>query len=607
MKNRIISLILTMLIVIGLFPTSALAEEIKSEDIVILYENDVHCALEGYSKLSAMKKELKQSYANVGVVSCGDYIQGNSLGVISRGEYAVELMNLVGYDAVTLGNHEFDFRIDRLCELVGMMNTAPICCNFQKIGEDSSYFDPYKIVSYGEIDIAYIGITTPHTITSSSPAQFKDENGEYKYTFNPQTFYDLVQSSIDAAEAEGADYVIAISHIGYADDEVYGDLEDVEDLIRNTDGLDVVLDGHSHSVIEDMRIADREGNEVLLTSTGTKFEYIGRLTISNGEFTTELIKTADYQGTDPVVDARIAEINEEHKALGERKVAYSDVDLITHNADGDRLVRMSETNLGDLCADAMRYAVSADIGYLNGGGIRAEIQKGDVTFNDLLGVFPFNNTVVLAEVSGQTIKDMMEMAVMAWPGEDGCFPHLSGIRFSVNTAIPSSVEVNEFEEFVGVLGEYRVYNIEIFNRETEKYEPIDLAKTYTISASNYFLLEYGSGMTMLKDARIIQNEGILDVEALEGYISEVLGGVIGEEYAEVQANITFTDGVIETPTDKDDQQDEENNDQPESPTDPTLPETPSFTEYIIPTAIGLSCLAALVALAVIIRKRKLRG
>ena len=105
---------------------------INNDDIVILYENDVHCTVEGYSKLSAMKKELKESYSYVGVVSGGDFIQGNSLGVISKGEYIVNLMNLVGYDAVTLGNHEFDYRLDRLNVLVDMMDTKPVCCNFQK-------------------------------------------------------------------------------------------------------------------------------------------------------------------------------------------------------------------------------------------------------------------------------------------------------------------------------------------------------------------------------------------------------------------------------------------------------------------------------------------
>ncbi|MBO5842952.1 MAG: bifunctional metallophosphatase/5'-nucleotidase, partial [Clostridia bacterium] len=522
MKNKIIAMIVCVLLLVSIVPFSAFAQ--SNDDIVILYENDVHCEISGYTKIAAMKNELLQTYQYVGVVSGGDYVQGQSLGVVSRGEYIVKIMNLVGYDAVTLGNHEFDYKLDRLNELVGMMNTKPVSCKFQKIGEDSSYFEPYTIVSYGDIDIAYIGITTPSTVTSSSPAQFKDENGNFIYTFNPSTLYEVVQKNIDSAKAAGAEYVIALSHIGYAEDELYGDMEDIEDLIENTNGLDVVLDAPSHSVIEGMKLVDKGGNEVLLSSTGTKFEYIGKLTISNGEFQTELIKTADYQLTDPVVDAYIQQISEEYSALGDRKVAITEVDLITKDAEGNRLVRNTETSLGDLCAEAMRSALNAEIGYMNGGGIRSDILAGDVTFNHLLNVMPFNNSVVLAEVSGQTLLDMMEMAVMSWPAEDGSFPHLAGVRFSVNTSIPTSVVVNEQEEFVSVSGEYRVYNMEIFDKETEQYVPIDLTDTYTLAASNYFLLDYGSGMTMLKNAKIIQNEGMLDVEALEYYVVDVLGG-----------------------------------------------------------------------------------
>lgn len=546
MKNKITAIILCVLLTLSVFPVWAFSS--NAEDIVILYENDVHCVIEGYSKLSAMKKELQKSYSYVGVVSGGDYIQGSSLGVVSKGEYIVKIMNLVGYDAVALGNHEFDYRLERLEELIGMMNTKSVCCNFQKLDESASYFEPYSIVSYGDTDIAYIGITTPTTITSSSPLQFKDENGEFMYTFNSSTLYEVVQNNIISAKAEGADYIIGISHIGYADDSIYGDLEDVESLIKNTDGLDVVLDAHSHSVIESKKITDKGGNSVLLSSTGTKFEYIGKLTISDDFAETELIKTQDYQETDPDVDAYIEQIYEEYKTLGERKVAYSEVDLIAYDDNGNRLVRNNETNLGDLCADAFRYATDADIGYFNGGGIRSDIKKGDVTFNDLLNLMPFNNTVVLAEVDGQTIKDMMEMAVMAWPAEDGCFPHLSGITFSVNKSIPSSVEVNEFEEFVGVSGEYRVYDIKIYNNETKQYEPLRLNKTYTLAASNYFLLEYGSGMNMLEKAKIISNDGMLDVEAVERYVVEELDGIIGQEYSQMNANITFTDGeIIDTP------------------------------------------------------------
>lgn len=542
MKKRFIAIIACLCLMICLLPVSVLAAD--NEDIIILYENDVHCAVEGYTKLSAMRNELKKEYEHVGIVSGGDFIQGNSLGIVSKGEYVVNIMNLVGYDAVTLGNHEFDYHIDRLNELAGMMNTKPVSCNFQKIGEDEPCFEPYTIVSYGDVDVAYIGITTPTTISVASPVQFKDENGNFIYTFNADSLYDIVQESIDSAETQGADYIIALSHVGYAEDEIYGDLEDVETLIKNTDGFDVVLDAHSHTVIEGKTITDKGGNDVLLSSTGTKFEYIGKLTIEDGEAETELIKTADYQLTDPVIDTYIEEMYEEYAILGERKVASTEVDLLMKDENGNRLVRNNETNLGDLCADAFRYAVNADIGYINGGGIRADIKAGDITYNDLLNVLPFNNSVVLAQVSGQTIKDMMELTLMSYPGEDGAFPHLSGLTFSVNTSIPSSVVINEYGEFSDVDGQYRVYNLKVYNSETEAYEDIDLDATYTLAASNYYLIELGSGMKMLESAKILQNEGLLDAEALEKYITENLGGTVGEEYAEVKSNITFTDGEI---------------------------------------------------------------
>lgn len=586
MKNRIIALAICLVLVIGIIPMSVLAAE--NDDIVILYENDVHCEIEGYSKLSAMKKELQETYAHVGVVSGGDYIQGNSIGVISHGEYIVEVMNLVGYDAVTLGNHEFDYRIDRLNELVAMMDTKPVSCNFREVGADESYYDPYTIITYGDVKIAYIGITTPTTVTTAAPAQFKDENGNFIYTFNNNNLYEVVQANINAAKAEGADYIIALSHIGYAEDAVYGDLADIETLIANTDGFDIVLDAHSHSVIENMQLVDKGGNTVTLSSTGTKFEYVGKLTISDGEISTELVSVSDYAATDPIVDAHIAQIYSEYGELAERKVADSEVDLLFKDAEGNRLVRVSETNLGDFCADAFRYAVDADIGYLNGGGCRTDIPAGDVTFSDLLNVLPFNNTIVLAEISGATLRDMMEMAMRVYPEENGAFPHLSGLTFSVNTSIPSSVVLDENEEFVTVNGEYRVYDMKVYNRESGAYEPIDLNATYTFAASNFFLLDHGSGMSMLNNVKILQNDGILDVEALERYVSEVLDGVIGQQYAEVGVNITFTDGFVTAPEGGD-------TETPEPPADNPPADTPDETPEKLDTGAVVAIVVASVA------------
>ena len=537
MKKRLLSCIVCICMVLCSLNAVVFAKD--SETIVILYENDVHCAVEGYSKLAAMKNELKSEYEYVGVVSSGDFVQGGTLGAVSKGEYIVELMNLVGYDAIAPGNHEFDYTISRLTELYELSETKYISCNFAKIGEEKTYFEPYTIVSYGDVDIAYIGIITPETITSARPSQFRNENGEIIYTFNESRLYELVQESIDEATEDGADYVIALSHIGYDES---GELNDVTDVIENTDGLDVVLDAHSHSVIEEKIVKDKSGDDVLLSSTGTGFENIGKLTIANGEFDTELVKTETYTKTDADVDAYIAEINESYAELGNRKIGESKVELITHNEEGARLVRTAETNLGNLCSDALFFVTNADVSYVNGGGLRAPIKSGDMTFNDIYSVFPFNNRIVTAEITGRVLLDMLEMSMISYPQEDGAFPHMSGITFSVNKSIPSSIKVDENGFFTKVDGDYRVYDVKVLDKESGNYKALELDKKYILAAADYYILNFGSGMSMFKDAKVVESEGMLDVEVLERYITDNLNGVIGEEYKDVVNRITFTDG-----------------------------------------------------------------
>ncbi len=537
MKKRLLSCIVCIYMVLCSLNAATFAKD--SETIVILYENDVHCAVEGYSKLAAMKNELKSEYEYVGVVSSGDFVQGGTLGAVSKGEYIVELMNLVGYDAIAPGNHEFDYTISRLTELYELSETKYISCNFAKIGEEKTYFEPYTIVSYGDVDIAYIGIITPETITSARPSQFRNENGEIIYTFNESRLYELVQESIDEATEDGADYVIALSHIGYDES---GELNDVTDVIENTDGLDVVLDAHSHSVIEEKIVKDKSGDDVLLSSTGTGFENIGKLTIANGEFDTELVKTETYTKTDADVDAYIAEINESYAELGNRKIGESKVELITHNEEGTRLVRTAETNLGNLCSDALFFVTNADVSYVNGGGLRAPIKSGDMTFNDIYSVFPFNNRIVTAEITGQVLLDMLEMSMISYPQEDGAFPHMSGITFSVNKSIPSSIKVDENGFFTKVDGDYRVYDVKVLDKESGNYKALELDKKYILAAADYYILNFGSGMSMFKDAKVVESEEMLDVEVLERYITDNLNGVIGEEYKDVVNRITFTDG-----------------------------------------------------------------
>lgn len=547
MKKKLIGLCMTILFwAAGL---TVCAESTKSEDIIILYENDVHCAIDGYAKLSAMKKELSETHQHVGVVSVGDYIQGSSLGAVSQGEYIVKVMNQVGYDAVALGNHEFDFRLTRLLELVDMMDIKPVCSNLRKVEDNSSVFLPYTVRQYGDIDVAYIGITTPDTLVSSAPAQFKDADGNYTYTFSGTNLYDTVQASINDAQRNGAEYVIALSHLGV--ESVYEQWS-AQALVKNTYGLDVVLDGHSHSVVEEMIVADKKGEEVVISSTGTQFANIGKLTISEVGIETELIPTESYEKADDEVTDLIAEIQAEYQEKGERKIGISKVDLTTVDENGNRIIRTTETNLGDFCADAFRVVTGADIGFMNGGGIRANISAGDVTFNDILSVFPWNNRVCVIEVTGQQIVDMLELAVLNHPNEDGTFQHISGLTFEFDNSIPTPVILDENMNFVRIDGERRVSNVKVLNQETNQYEAISLNHKYDLASHNYLLLEQGGGATMFQGAKVISDKGMLDVELLEVYITDYLNGVIGEDYKESQNRIMLV--LREEPDNK-----EENN------------------------------------------------
>ncbi len=537
LKRKFSVLLCAAALVFAAFPAAVCAE--SADDIVILFESDVHCATEGYTKLAALKSEAKAESDYVSVVSCGDFVQGTALGAVSDGEYIIEIMNAVGYDVITLGNHEFDYTIPTLKELTDELTAKTVSCNFVTLSDGKTVYDPYTIISYGDTDVAFIGITTPESISKSTPVYFSDEDGNYIYGFSADTLYEVVQDSIDAALADGADYVVALSHLGT---EYVTEEWTAQEVAAHTSGIDVMLDGHSHSVIESGTVSDMNGEDVLISSVGTKFEYIGRLTIgSDGEMTTELVETASYDGSDEAVDKVVSGIEEEYAAMGDRVVGTSAVTLTMLDEDGNRAVRNAETNIGDFCADAYRAEYDADIGIMNGGGMRADIAAGDVTYNDILNMIPFGNLTCAVEASGQAVLDMLEHSVKSCPEEAGGFLQVSGIRFNVNTSIESSVTLDENDLFTGIAGARRVSGVEVLDRETGEYEPIDPNATYTIASIEYLLTESGSGYAMFDDAVVVR-DGVVDTQTVEDYI-EALGGVIGEEYAEPQGRINILEYV----------------------------------------------------------------
>ncbi len=537
LKRKLLALICGGAVALTTFNGTVYAD--ASEDIVILFESDVHCAVEGYTKLAALKTEAEEKTDYVSVVSCGDFVQGGAIGAVSDGEYIIQIMNAVGYDVVTLGNHEFDYTIPTLAELTDELTAKTVSCNFITESDGETVYDPYTIISYGDTDVAYIGITTPESITKSTPVYFTDDNGDYVYGFCGDNLYETVQNSIDAAKADGADYIIALSHLGT---EYVTEEWTAQEVAAHTSGIDVMLDGHSHSVIESETVPDKNGEDVLISSVGTKFEYMGCLTISSGELSTELIETASYEGEDEAVSKVVSDIEAEYAATGDRVVGQSSVTLTTLDKNGDRAVRNAETNIGDFCTDAFRIELNADIGIMNGGGIKGDIAPGDITYNDILAMFPYGNLVCSAEVSGQTVLDMLEHSVRNNPEEAGGFLQVSGIKFNVNTSIPTPVILDENELFSGIEGERRISNVKILNSETGEYEPIDANGRYTIASIEYLLKESGSGYTMFDDDEIVNNMGILDTQIIEDYI-ETLGGTIGSDYAEPDTRINILEYI----------------------------------------------------------------
>ena len=494
-----------------------------AHDIVILYDNDVHCSVDGYAKMAALKAEKQKETPYVTLVSAGDYVQGGSMGAASKGGYIITIMNAVGYDYVTLGNHEFDYAIPRLMELTGELTATVLCCNLIDLKAGKRMFKPYEIVDYGGTKVAFIGGATPYSFNSSTPAYFQDEKGNYVYSLCADTYYDTFQNYVNDARNQGADYVVALTHLG---DDVAYDPINSQELARRTEGIDVILDGHSHSLVPERILTNKAGKPVKYSQTAAHFENLGVMTIKpDGTVSLQLVSTKDYTKEDPLVRAVIDSLKAEYAALGARKIGRNEVLLPAKDTDGDWLVRNGETSLGDFCADAFREVLNTDISVCGGGSIRANLPAGDTRFDDVFNVFPFNNTASIAELTGQEVLDMLEFGVSAYPTDFGGFPHVSGLTFSFDPSIESPVvfDVNKaFVKFDG--GPRRVSDVKVLNRATGVYEPIVLDKVYSVGGTSYLLNDAGDGYEMLKGRG--KDTGTVDVDILERYITKSLDGVI---------------------------------------------------------------------------------
>lgn len=551
MRKRILSVLLCLAMIFSL--CSCGEKDDRLSDVIVLFTNDVHCGIDesiGYAGLSAYKKDMSEKYRYVVLADCGDFVQGSYEGTVSKGEYLVDIMNTVGYDFAILGNHEFDFGMEQLKKNIRSSTAQFLNCNvtYTGSGEDwlSQETKPYEIREYGDIKVAFIGVSTPWSVSSSTPTCFMDgDNYVYDFAGNEggAHFYETVQKNVDECLKKGADYVVVLSHLGMNTD-MDTPFTSIE-LIENTTGIDVVLDAHSHVEASCWIRQNKAGEDVLLSSTGTKLSKIGKLVLTE-DGTASVGYIDDYAKKDEVIEAKIADIRSSFDAQVNTVVGHLNSDLLSTDEEGIRMVRSREIPLGNFVADAYRVIGGADIGICNGGGIRADLKSGDVTYKDVISVNPFGNSLCVVKVTGAEILDMLEYFYRYTQseykndgkacGEDGSFQQVSGINFTVDTSVESSVQVDETDTLLGVSGARRISDVMVL--KDGSYTPIDPSATYTLASHNYTIKNGGCGMLyLLADHELVIDESLSDYQVLVDYMN-LLGGDMSQ-YEKADGRITI--------------------------------------------------------------------
>ena len=536
----------TALTAVSVGAPAAFAEETNcffgdKADVTILYTNDVHTYIDNkspkptYAAIAALKKSIEDTGRDVLLVDAGDHIQGTAYGSMDDGATIIELMNEAGYDLATPGNHEFDYGMARAKAVLQEADFPYVSCNWVDLRTGFNVLPSVKFFFVGGRKIAFVGVTTPETFTKSTPAYFMND-AQTKYIYDilggedGQKLYDAVQKAIDKAEFWGADTIIGLGHLGV---DPSSSPWTSEEVIAHTHGFTAFIDGHSHTVMANKQVTDASGKAVTLTQTGSYFKNIGKMTVgADGTITTELIDT--YEGLDAAVAATASNwISAVDDMLGE-EIAVGDTKFyINDPATGKRRIRSGETNLGDFVADGIYTyfneieELHCDIAIMNGGGIRTDVEAGPWSFKTCKTVSPFGNVACLMSVTGQQIQDALEFGARfagSEGKENGGFLQVAGARYTIHPMIPNTVQTNDKNVWTGSAATPRVSNVEIYDKTTGTYQPLDPNATYALAGMNYTLRNLGDGFAMFDGATLIKDYVSEDYLVMSSYAA-MFGGV----------------------------------------------------------------------------------
>lgn len=533
LRKRLLAGVLTGALLVG-SSMSALAAQPSRDKLVVIHTNDIHGHLEtvkgeqlGIAAVAELKDSYEEKGADVLLLDAGDFSQGTTLASYYNGGSSVIAMNLAGYDAVSLGNHEFDYGFPELLLMKEFAEFPILDANILSKETKEPYFGAHQIFAFDDRKVGVFGLDTPETQTKASPKNVKDIT-----ILDGEELYACAQEQVDALRAAGCDYVICIGHLGM-DEESIGRRS--IDVIGRVNGIDLFIDGHSHTELENGMMI----NDTLVVSTGEYMQNAGVVVIDGKEAEASLVHAADYKGGyDAEVTALVNAQKEAVDAAYEGLFAVTEADL---NGERDPGVRTMETNLGDFAADAYLYAaqqymgneVKVDGAIQNGGGIRASIPAGPISMNTLYTVFPYGNYVNIVKVTGEQLLEALEASCFACPTVLGGFPQTAGIRFTIDTAVPyeNGEAYADSTYYAPAVPGSRVTIESVGGRE---FDPKD---SYYIAVNN-FMAEGGDTYYVFTQAEEVIDTGIVDAEGLISYV-ESLNGVIGREYAAPRGDITI--------------------------------------------------------------------
>ena len=568
--SKFLSLLLALAMVCSLF-VPAMAEEdtvtpyeIPDVDgkVVILHTNDTHgadLAVEGESigmaGVAQLKKDFEAAGAKVLLLSAGDSIMGKPLVSADEGKSAIEFMNAAGYDAMTVGNHELDFGIDNLKTLAEDAEFDILCADMTDETTNSTVFAANKIYDLDGVKVGVFGLATPETRTKADASKMPNIAFPEK-----EELYACAQAQVDELEAAGADLIVCLGHLGIADESTGNRSIDV---CENVTGIDLFIDGHSHSTTGDITAATGTDSNVVngtkIVSTGTALANVGVVVYDKEASTLEdsLVSAASYTKTDATVAKLVSDRNAAVEKEYGQKIAETEIDLNGSRSGGAATatntktevtfpdgvgVRTAETNLGDFAADAILWQArktlgeeNVDAALTNGGGIRETIGKGDISKLDLLAVFPFGNTVATIDVTGAQLLEALEAATCTTPDAIGAFPQVSGIEFTINTAV-AYVNGEQYPNSTYYAPANPGSRVTI---TSVNGQPFDAEATYTI-ATNDFTAKGGDTYGVFAAAGGWKDVGVALEDALINYTTEELGGKItAEQYGEADGRISI--------------------------------------------------------------------